>query len=177
MSSNRKEISDNVVTFHSSKDVAKKIGISPVTLKKHSLLIEKISDSAVLYQRNGKNSRIYTDLDVRFISRTLSIRDTLGVPLEKAVKTTLIEDGVLAEPNGRTPSVLHNNPDSGTPNEFYAVLNRQNAHIESLLEANHELIKTNKELSSQMKEILEKINFEKIKRLNEPKKKKWWSFK
>lgn len=173
----RREISDDVVTFHSSKDIAKKIGISPITLKKYSLLIEKVSEGGVLYERNDKNSRLYSDTDVLLIIRTLKIRDTEAVPFEKAAKIVLIEEGVISEQNDGTPAVLTNYSEKEEIKEIYSVLNTQNTHIASLIEANKELIDTNKQLSNQMEQILKKINIEESKKLNQPEKKKWWRFK
>lgn len=41
-----KDITGEAITFYSAKDLANDLNISPVTLKKHSLLIEKLSEGA-----------------------------------------------------------------------------------------------------------------------------------
>lgn len=108
MKSNRKDITDQVFEFHSAKEVAKQFGISPITLKKHCLVIEKISESGVLYKRNDDRSRIYTVPDVLLIKRTLDLRDKEGVTYENALIKVLQEEKILGVPdvpNDRTPAV------------------------------------------------------------------------
>ena len=80
-----KDITEDVITFYSAKDLANDLNISPITLKKHSLLIEKLSEGDVLFKRNDDKSRIYTDTDVLLIRRTLDLRDKEGMTYENAV--------------------------------------------------------------------------------------------
>ena len=122
MRSNRKDISDQVVEFHSAKDVAKQLKISPVTLKKYCLLIEKLSEGGVLYKRNDNRSRIYTDPDVLLIKRTLDLRDEEGITYENAVIKVLKEEKILDVPdvpNDRTPAVPNISDVSRTSEAFF----------------------------------------------------------
>lgn len=179
-----RDISEEVKTYQSAQDVAKELKISKVTLKKHSLLIEKLSKGNVQFERNGDRSRLYTVPDVRFIRRTLEMHEQNGLTYEKAVKSILIEDGILNDPNepsDRTPVEPSKNELDGTANALLAVLKEQNDQINNLIKANSELVKSNsdlvesnKELSDQMKEF-----FEEKKALEEgkeypQKEKKWW---
>lgn len=180
-----KDISANATTYHSSKDVAKQLNISPVTLKKYSLLIEKLSNGAVTYVRNDDKSRVYADTDVLLITRTLELRDTEGITFENAVIKALIEQNILAVPpvpNGRTPAVPSNDLSSVSANDFLAVLQEQNAHIGKLLKSNEELVQSNKELSEKMQLLIDKVTAleepaENIEEPTPPKKKRWWQIK
>lgn len=191
-----KDITEEVVTFHSAKDLAKDLNISPVTLKKHSLLIEKLSDGGVQFKRNEDKSRIYTDTDVLLIRRTLDLREKEAITYENAVIMVLQEDKILDVPdvpNDRTTVVPSDFDFNRTAETFFAVLNEQNDRIDRLIEANEALVKTNKEQSEQIQQLLDHnqkqnaLLLEKIEELpsekedGEPKKeppskKAWWQF-
>jgi len=191
-----KDITEDVITFYSAKDLANDLNISPVTLKKHSLLIEKLSEGGVLFKRNDDKSRIYTDTDVLLIRRTLDLRDKEGMTYENAVINVLQEEKILdvpPVPNDRTPAVPSDFDFNRTAEAFFAVLNEQNDRIDRLIEANEALVKTNKEQSEQIQQLLDHnqkqnaLLLEKIEELpsekedGEPKKeppskKAWWQF-
>lgn len=196
MENNRKDITHEAIIFHSAKDLSEKLNISPVTLKKHSLLIEKLSGGGVLFKRNDDRSRIYTDTDVLLIRRTLDLREIEGITYEKAVIKVLKEEKILdvpTVPNDRTPIVPNEFDFSRTAEAFFNVLNEQNDRIDRLIEANEALLKTNKDQSEQIQQLLDhnqkqnNLLLEKIeerpseKEEDEPKKepsskKAWWQF-
>lgn len=196
MENNRKDITHEATIFHSAKDLSNDLNISPITLKKHSLLIEKLSEGDVLFKRNDDKSRIYTDTDVLLIRRTLDLREKEGITYENAVIKALQEEKILdvpIVPNGRTPTVPSDFDFNRTAEAFFAVLNEQNARIDRLIEANEALVKTNKEQSEQIQQLLDHnqkqndLLLEKIeerpseKEEDEPKKeppskKSWWQF-
>lgn len=181
-----KDITGEAITFHSAKDLANDLNISPVTLKKHSLLIEKLSEGGVLFKRNDDKSRIYTDTDVLLIRRTLDLRDKEGMTYENAVIKVLQEEKILdvpPVPNDRTPAVPSDFDFNRTAEAFFAVLNEQNDRIDRLIEANEALVKTNKEQSEQIQQLLEHnqkqnaLLVEKTEELpfeKEEPKKAWW---
>ena len=191
-----KDITGEKITFHSAKDLANDLNISPITLKKYSLLIEKVSGGGVQFSRNDDKSRIYTDTDVLLIRRTIDLRDKEGMTYENAVIEVLQEEKILnvpPVPNDKTPDVPSDFDLNRTAEAFFAVLNKQNDRIDRLIEVNEALIKTNKEQSEQIQQLLEhnqKQNgffLEKIeerhseKEEEEPKKetqskKAWWQF-
>ncbi len=191
-----KDITGEKITFHSAKDLANDLNISPITLKKYSLLIEKLSGGGVQFSRNDDKSRIYTDTDVLLIRRTIDLRDKEGMTYENAVIEVLQEEKILnvpPVPNDKTPDVPSDFDFNRTAEAFFAVLNKQNARIDRLIEVNEALVKTNKEQSEQIQQLLEHsqkqtvLFLEKIeerhseKEEEEPKKetpskKAWWQF-
>lgn len=191
-----KDITGEKITFHSAKDLANDLNISPITLKKYSLLIEKVSGGDVQFSRNDDKSRIYTDTDVLLIRRTIDLRDKEGMTYENAVIEVLQEEKILTVPpvpNDKTPDVPSDFDFNRTSEAFFAVLNKQNARIDRLIEVNEALVKTNKEQSEQIQQLLEHnqkqngLFLEKIeerhseKEEEEPKKetpskKAWWHF-
>lgn len=180
MTNNRRDISEEVVTFYSAKEVADKLGISPVTLKKHSLVIEKLSEGGVSYDRNDNRSRIYTDQNVQLIKRTLDTREKENTTYENAVIKVLQEEDILKVPedsNDRSPAVPSEYDVNRTHEAFLSVLNKQNEHIERLMTMNEELVKENQNLSENIKDLFEKFNYEEQKKLDTSKNKKWWQFK
>lgn len=64
--------------------VATNLGISGSTLRKYCLLLE---ENGVIFQRNAKNSRQYTETDVMTLQRMITLMKTDGVTLENAAYT------------------------------------------------------------------------------------------
>lgn len=173
-----KDISEEITSYQSAKDVAKALRIKPVTLKKYSLLIEKVSKGNVTFERSEDKSRLYTATDVTLIHSTLDTRNQNNLSYEKAVESILKEEAIL-DATGDTPTVALkatlNNDLNVTANALFAVMNEQNAQIDQLIKTNNELVESNKKLSNDMREF-----FEEKKVLEEVKensiKKKWWFF-
>lgn len=89
-------------------DVAHKMDISPSTLRKYSLLLE---ENGVIFKRNAKNSRQYTESDVMTLQRMITLMKTDGVTVENAaytvsmkvesVSTETAKDGVIRDDSER----------------------------------------------------------------------------
>lgn len=180
-----KDITENVSTIHLAKDLADTLNVSPVTLKKYSLLIEKLSEGAVLFNRNDDKSRLYTDMDVLLIKRTLDIREKEGITYENAVTKALIERNILAVPvdtANRTAPVPPIHISDGTAETFIGVLNAHNDRIDHLIESQENLLNLNKEQNQQIQDLIKQneLLLEQL-RLNPPqedklRKKSWWQF-
>lgn len=175
-----KDISEEITSYQSAKDVAKALRIKPVTLKKYSLIIEKISKGNVTFERSEDKSRLYTATDVTLIRSALDTRNQNNLSYEKAVESILKEVGLLdATDDTRTVALdaTLKNDLNITANALFAVMNEQNAQIDQLIKANKELVESNKELSSQMKKFFEKDQESRETKEIVSKKKKWWFFK
>lgn len=177
-----KDITDEVNTLYSSKYLATILNISPITLKKYSLLIEKLSKGAVQFSRNDDKSRNYTDTDVLLIKRTLLTREKEGLSYENAVIKVLQEENILDVPGvqiGVSPIVPLKTISDDTVKSFISVLNDQNDRIEKLIESQEQLLSINKAQAQQVQSLLEqnellleKIRLDSIKE-STPDKKTW----
>lgn len=180
-----KNITDEVTTLYSSKYLATILNVSPVTLKKYSLLIEKISEGAVLFSRNDDKSRNYSDSDVLLIKRTLDIREEEGITYENAVTKVLIEQNIIEDTDvqiGISANVPQKNLSDGTAEAFIDVMNKQNDRIKELIESQEQIVIVNREQTQQIKNLLaqnqlllEKIQQDSSKEDNSEKK-MWWQF-
>ena len=174
-----KDISEEITSYQSAKDVAKALRIKPVTLKKYSLLIEKVSKGNVTFERSEDKSRLYTATDVTLIHSTLDTRNQNNLSYEKAVESILKEEAIL-DATGDTPTVALkatlNNDLNVTANALFCrYVNEQNAQIDQLIKTNNELVESNKKLSNDMREFFkEKKALEEVKENSI--KKKWWFF-
>ena len=174
-----RDISKEITSYKSAKDVAKELHIKPVTLKKYSLLIEKMSKGNVMFERSGDRSRLYTDTDVTLIRRTLDTRDQNDLSYKKAVESVLKEEKIMDATddmgNVATPATLENDLD-GTIKSLFAAMNEQNAQINQLVKANKDLAKSNEKLANQVQELFEERKLIEEYKKEDQKQKRWWSF-
>lgn len=67
---------------YSSKDVAKRLSVQPVTVRKYSQMLE---DEGYSFEKDQNKWRQYSEDDVRFLEYLCNMR-TMGKPLDEAVK-------------------------------------------------------------------------------------------
>lgn len=67
-------------TMYSSKDVAKRLSVQPVTLRKYAQLLE---DKGVSFTKDEKGWRTYSEENIRFLEYLCSMK-TMGKSLEEA---------------------------------------------------------------------------------------------
>lgn len=89
-------------------DVALRMDISTSTLRKYSLLLE---ENGIIFSRNSKNSRQYSETDVITLQRMITLMKTDGVTVENAAfavsknveseSIETIKDGVIRDDTER----------------------------------------------------------------------------
>lgn len=70
----------NDTAMYSSKDVAKRLSVQPVTLRKYAQLLE---DKGVLFTKDEKGWRSYSEENIRFLEYLCNMK-TMGKSLEEA---------------------------------------------------------------------------------------------
>lgn len=70
----------NNTAMYSSKDVAKRLSVQPVTLRKYAQLLE---DKGVLFTKDEKGWRSYSEENIRFLEYLCNMK-TMGKSLEEA---------------------------------------------------------------------------------------------
>ena len=70
---------------YTSKEIAKRINIEPVTLRKYSIELEK---RGMEFEKNENNWRLYSDIDLSYFRYLARLRDD-GVSLEDAMTTVI----------------------------------------------------------------------------------------
>ena len=84
-----RELKD-VTEYITPKDVSKELHISPETLRKYANLIDKISQKN-FFTRDSQNARMYSKEDVTLLKRIITLKNTVGITLEKATEKALYE--------------------------------------------------------------------------------------
>lgn len=146
-------------------DVAHKMDISPSTLRKYSLLLE---ENGVIFKRNAKNSRQYTESDVMTLQRMITLVKTDGVTVENAAYTVSEKVG-SAPTETAEDGVMHNDSERHNADVTGVMLN-EIRKLKDEIKEQRETIDgfriAQEKRDSYFVEILEQLQGE-IQRLNE----------
>ncbi|MBD2794580.1 hypothetical protein ID857_20590, partial [Xenorhabdus sp. CUL] len=80
------------IIYENVSQVAKRLKISPSTVKKYYLLIE--SYNCYAFKRDERERIIFNDYDVRLLQRLVELKNMPQVTLEDACKLLLKEEGL-----------------------------------------------------------------------------------
>ncbi|MGH1093614.1 DUF3967 domain-containing protein, partial [Bacillus mycoides] len=80
------------IIYENVSQVAKRLKVSPSTVKKYYLLIE--SYNCYAFKRDERERIIFNDYDVRLLQRLVELKNMPQVTLEDACKLLLKEEGL-----------------------------------------------------------------------------------
>lgn len=162
---------ENAEKVYSSKEVAKRLSIEAVTVRKYSQMLEK---QGYFFQKDDKNWRQYTENDIYFLRHVRDIKD-LGKSLEESIN-------YVAYLYRRHQDVSQ--PDMTTQfpqEEVHSFQEELRSFIKSQQEFNQEILKM-LEVQERQKERDRSLMFAinqslgTQKKISAMKRKKWWQF-
>ncbi|WJE55477.1 DUF3967 domain-containing protein (plasmid) [Bacillus cereus] len=95
------------IIYENVSQVAKRLKISPSTVKKYYLLIE--SYNCYAFKRDERERIIFDDYDVRLLQRLVELKSMPQVTLEDACKLLLEEEGLTVNNTDMTVITLESN--------------------------------------------------------------------
>ena len=145
-----RELKD-VTEYITPKDVSKELHISPETLRKYANLIDKISQKN-FFTRDSQNARMYSKEDVTLLKRIITLKNTVGITLEKATEKALYE---LNENLTTVNVTKKQNDQNDVLREFQAIMQEQKETISKYEKIVLGLIESNANLTEQVQSMLE----------------------
>lgn len=180
-----------LIIYENVSQVAKRLKISPSTVKKYYLLIE--SYNCFAFKRDERERIVFSDYDVRLLQRLVELKSMPQVTLEDACKLLLNEEGLTV--NNTDMTVI--TPESDDLKEVLKELkdtvelqqkqlqnqNEQIAKLTSLLESQQKLLVHSNNIEKQQVTDRDKAVMTVIRELQEVKQmvaasneKKWYQF-
>ncbi|MBC9706292.1 MAG: DUF3967 domain-containing protein [Enterococcus sp.] len=149
---------NNDIKMYSSKDVAKRLSLEPVTVRKYSQMLE---EHGYLFKKDEKKWRKYSEDDITSLEYLCKMK-SMGKSLEESVQH--IASLYRSSLNISKPDITLQQPE----NQFLEFMKRQEEFNKRLLE---QIDQRDKNLIMQMNELQETK-----KQLASAAQKKWWQF-
>ncbi|MGX5628410.1 DUF3967 domain-containing protein [Bacillus cereus] len=130
------------VVYESVNQIAKRVRVSPSTVKKYYLLIE--SYNCYVFKRDEQGRVIFSDYDLRLLQRLIELKNMPQVTLEEACKLLLEEEGLK---NRETVMTVITPEDS----DLKALLHE----LKSTVEIQQKQLQTQSEQINQLTNLLE----------------------
>lgn len=144
------------IIYENVSQIAKRLKISPSTVKKYYLLIE--SYNCYAFKRDERERIIFNDYDVRLLQRLVELKSMPQVTLEDACKLLLKEEGLTV--NNKNMTVI--NPGSDDLKEVLRELkDTVELQQKQLQNQNEQIAKLTNVLESQQKLLTHSNNIEK----------------
>ncbi|MGG5737606.1 DUF3967 domain-containing protein [Bacillus cereus group sp. IBL03679] len=144
------------IIYENVSQIAKRLKISPSTVKKYYLLIE--SYNCYAFKRDERERIIFNDYDVRLLQRLVELKNMPQVTLEDACKLLLKEEGLTV--NNKNMTVITPGSD-----DLKEVLRELKDTVElqqkQLQNQNEQIAKLTNVLESQQKLLTHSNNIEK----------------
>jgi DNA-binding transcriptional MerR regulator len=83
--------------YQSIDNVAKSLDVSPSTIKKYYLLLEK---NNYRFNRNNKGHLVFYEKDILLFRKLIQLKNTPGLTLEKAVEVLLEKEKIVSNELG-----------------------------------------------------------------------------
>lgn len=149
---------NNDIKMYSSKDVAKRLLIEPVTVRKYSQMLE---EHGYLFKKDDKNWRKYSEDDIKSLEYLCKMK-SMGKSLDESVQH--VASLYCANLNISKPDIALQQPE----NQFLEFMKKQEEFNKKLLE---QMDQRDKNLMMQLNELQETK-----KQLAFTAQKKWWQF-
>lgn len=147
--------------FYSSKEVAKRLSIQPVTVRKYSQMLE---DLGFPFEKDEKNWRRYSEDDIKYLEHVCNMK-SMGKSLDESIShvATLYHANLSIAP----PAIPLQEKDILL--EYIKAQHEVNQNLMQRLEEQEKRqIERDQDLLAAIKEIQD------TQRLSSPKQKKWW---
>lgn len=155
---------EHAINTYSSKDVAKRLSVEPVTIRKYSQMLE---DQGYSFKKNNNNWRQYSEEDIVFLEYICNMRD-MGKSLDESIQHVASlyrlnlsiskPDTALQEPKEQFMNFIQNQQEFNQK-----ILERLEAQEQRQAERDQNLMLTLRESQEAKKQIAAS-------------KKKWWKF-
>ncbi|MGE6599901.1 DUF3967 domain-containing protein [Bacillus proteolyticus] len=136
------------IIYENVSQVAKRLKISPSTVKKYYLLIE--SYNCYAFKRDERERVIFGDYDLKLLQRLVELKSMPQVTLEDACKLLLEEEGLKAKDTDMTVITLESDDLKGLLQELKSTVDIQQRQLQiqseqitqltSLLESQQKLL-------------------------------------
>lgn len=170
--------------FETIPQVAKRLNVSPSTIKKYYLLIE--SYNCYAFKRDEKERIIFGEYDLHLIHRLIEIKKLPKITLEEACKLLLEEEGLVTINSNITVMTQQNDvsKDLADLKTSLELQQQQIKHLTHLLESQQTLLSSSyleqqREIEGRDKSVMTVIReLQEVKRMlaTTQEKKPWWRF-
>jgi hypothetical protein len=141
--------------------VAKSLGISVATLRKYSLIVEKVTADHHHYQRNKQKARLYSQQDIADLKAFLKLSKNRQLTLQEAARQIYAVSDKKAEDNKKEQAQLASQEQNLVDNQqlgkllaaLQKTISNQNTAIQSLQKQLNQISKQNQQLLKQQKQL------------------------
>ncbi|MCX0291816.1 helix-turn-helix domain-containing protein [Lactobacillus kullabergensis] len=136
---------------------AKKLHISVATLRKYSLIVEKVTGKPDYYARTKQNARLYSKQDVQDLEDFHQLARDNGLTLQEAAQQVFAVTDKKDKPqhmdNGKKQEVMSTSQMVKLLNALQQTIGQQNTALSDLQKQLNRIEKQNKELLKKQKEL------------------------
>ena len=136
---------------------AKKLHISVATLRKYSLIVEKVTGKTDYYARTKQNARLYSKQDVQDLRDFHQLARDNGLTLQEAAQQVFAVTDKKDKPqhmdNGKKQEVMSTSQMVKLLNALQQTIGQQNTALSDLQKQLNRIEKQNKELLKKQKEL------------------------
>ncbi|MBI0120958.1 MerR family transcriptional regulator [Lactobacillus sp. M0398] len=136
---------------------AKKLHISVATLRKYSLIVEKVTGKTDYYARTKQNARLYSKQDVQDLEDFHQLAQDNGLTLQEAAQQVFAVTDKKDKPqhmdNGKKQEVMSTSQMVKLLNALQQTIGQQNTALSDLQKQLNRIEKQNKELLKKQKEL------------------------
>ena len=136
---------------------AKKLHISVATLRKYSLIVEKVTGKTDYYARTKQNARLYSKQDVQDLEDFHQLARDNGLTLQEAAQQVFAVTDKKDKPqhmdNGKKQEVMSTSQMVKLLNALQQTIGQQNTALSDLQKQLNRIEKQNKELLKKQKEL------------------------
>ncbi|WP_439873380.1 DUF3967 domain-containing protein (plasmid) [Bacillus mycoides] len=144
------------IIYENVSQIAKRLKISPSTVKKYYLLIE--SYNCYAFKRDERERIIFNDYDVRLLQRLVELKSMPQVTLEDACKLLLKEEGLTVNNKNMTVKTPGSDDLKEVLRELKDTVELQQKQLQN---QNEQIAKLTNVLESQQKLLTHSNNIEK----------------
>ena len=144
------------IIYENVSQVAKRLKVSPSTVKKYYLLIE--SYNCYAFKRDERERVIFDDYDIGLLQRLVELKSMPQVTLEEACKLLLEEEGLTVNGTGMTVITSKSDDLEVILHELKGTVNLQQKQLQNL---NEQIAKLTNLLESQQKLLTQSSTIEK----------------
>ncbi|WP_338207118.1 transcriptional regulator [Lactobacillus juensis] len=136
---------------------AKKLHISVATLRKYSLIVEKVTGKPDYYARTKQNARLYSKQDLQDLEDFHQLAQDNGLTLQEAAQQVFAVTDKKDKPqhmdNGKKQEVMSTSQMVKLLNALQQTIGQQNTALSDLQKQLNRIEKQNKELLKKQKEL------------------------
>lgn len=136
---------------------AKELQISVATLRKYSLIVEKVTGKPYYYKRTKQNARLYSEKDIQDLKDFHKLSQENGLTLQEAAQQIYVLSEQSTEPQiavvNEQQEIMNAPEVTKLLNALQQTIGQQNAALESLQKQLNRIEKQNKDLLAQQKKL------------------------